>query len=72
LNSLGSENASEVICKPAGNPFESFPIGTEMAGIPANEDCTVNISDKYIAIGSLVFPPISNAVVGVVGEIIKS
>ena len=43
-----------------------------MAGKPAKFVLTVKTSDKYIAIGSLVFSPNLKAESGVVGPSIKS
>ena len=50
----------------------SKPAGTDIAGKPAKFTGTVNISLRYIEIGSLVFSPILNAELGVEGVKIAS
>ena len=57
---------------PNGNSSFDSPKGIEMPGMPAKEAGTVNISFKYICIGSSSFSPIGNAGLGVVGVKIKS
>ena len=62
-------------CMPTGScfPFSSTgSTGIEIAGSPARLTPTVYMSSKYIVKGSVVFSPILNAGVGVVGLIITS
>jgi hypothetical protein len=66
-----SLNAGPAIWKPIGRPSDS-PFGMEMAGIPASDIGTVHTSFMYIASGSAVFAPSSNATPGVVGVTMKS
>src|ERR1035437_10003177 len=70
-NKDSSENKGPLNCIPNGRPEDEKPEGIEIAGRPAKLAETVKISDKYICKGSF-FSPNSNAVVGVVGVIIKS
>ena len=46
----------------------AVPNGTDIAGWPARFDGIVQTSLRYIASGSAVFAPSSNATVGEVGE----
>jgi len=55
-----------------GKPLLSLPIGKDIAGIPAILAEIVNISERYMLIGSFSFSPILKAVVGDVGDIITS
>lgn len=57
---------------PIGSPFLVSPAGSEIAGIPARLAPTVKRSQRYIWIGSLIFSPIGNAGVGVVGPSSRS
>ena len=50
----------------------SCPAGIDIAGIPAKFTGTVNMSFKYIDIGSLVFSPTLKAELGVEGVNIAS
>ena len=54
-------------CKAKGSPSLLCFIGNDIAGRPAKFAVTVNISFKYIAIGSSAFSPNLKAGVGVVG-----
>ena len=54
-------------CNPIGKPDLSKPHGKLIAGNPAKLAGIVNKSDKYIAIGLLIFLPDPKAVVGEVG-----
>ena len=66
-----SLNAGPASWKPTGRPSLS-PHGIEIAGIPASDIGTVQKSFRYIASGSSVFAPSSNAVHGLVGVTMKS
>ena len=59
-------------CKPSGNPLELKPAGMEIAGKPAKFTVTVNISFRYIVIGSVIFSFNANASDGVDGIKIAS
>ena len=58
-----------MICNPMGNPFWVKPQGIEMPVTPARFTGTVKTSPKYIVSGSLMFSPILNGGVGVVGGV---
>ena len=60
-----------IIWSPRGSLFLK-PIGIDIAGRPARFVLTVKTSDRYIAIGSLVFSPNLKAQSGAVGPKIKS
>src|SRR5262249_37355681 len=66
-NITGSPNAGASTWTPIGNA-PSAPNGTEIAHCPDRFTGTVHTSQRYIAHGSAVFAPISNATVGDVGE----
>ena len=66
-----SLNAGPAIWKPTGSPSES-PFGIEIAGMPASDIGTVQKSLRYIASGSAVLAPSSNATPGAVGVTMKS
>src|SRR5579872_5313640 len=65
-NSMFSENCGPISCSPTGSPSER-PQGTFSPGSPAMHDGIVSKSDAYIASGSAVRPPSSNATLGEVG-----
>src|ERR1700760_2516014 len=66
-----SLNAGPASWNPTGSPSLS-PDGIEIAGIPASGIGTVQKSLRYIASGSAVLAPSSNAVQGLVGVTTKS
>src|SRR5262249_7643516 len=67
-NITDSFRAGASTCTPTGRPCAPAPKGTLIAGCPAGVDGIVQTSDKYIASGSAVLLPSSNATVGDVGE----
>ena len=70
ISSISADSALAVFastCTPIGNPAASRPAGTEMAHAPVRLVGMVHTSDRYMARGSDVFAPSSNAVVGDVG-----
>src|ERR1019366_1161127 len=66
-----SLNAGPASWKPTGSP-SLHPEGMEIAGMPANGIGTVQKSLRYMASGSSVLAPSSNAVHGLVGVTTKS
>ena len=67
--SRSSASGGAITCRPVGRPSSgASPVGTEMAAFPARLDGIVHRSARYIAIGSSARSPMSNAVVGVGGE----
>src|SRR6202012_2725180 len=66
-----SPNAGATSWKPTGRPSVT-PQGMEIAGIPARDIGIVNRSFMYMASGSSVLAPSSNAGVGLVGVTTKS
>ena len=66
-----SLNAGPAIWKPTGRP-SARPFGIETAGMPASDIGTVQTSFRYIASGSAVLAPSSNATPGAVGVTTKS
>src|SRR3954469_494507 len=66
-----SENCGPMSCIPTGSPSLS-PHGTFKPGRPAMQDGIVSRSFRYMAIGSAVLAPSSNATVGEVGVISTS
>src|SRR5471032_371752 len=71
LKSVFSPNCGPTSWRPTGSPAER-PHGIERPGNPAMHDGIVSRSFRYIASGSAVFAPSSNATVGLVGETIRS
>src|SRR3989344_4345937 len=75
LNNRDSSKCGAISCSPKGSFLPSrstTPQGTESAGIPIRFAGTVKTSARYMASGSLLFSPILNAGVGVVGVAITS
>ena len=62
---------SVIIWIPIGSPFEN-PNGTEIAGIPVKLAVTVLKSIRNSAIGSSIFSPNLNGIIGTVGDKRKS
>src|SRR6202035_5721701 len=62
----GSARAGPSSCTPTGRPSAPAPNGTVMAASPERFVGIVKTSERYIDIGSAVFAPSSNAVVGAV------
>jgi hypothetical protein len=68
-----SASGGAITWRPTGRLFSgASPIGTEIAAFPARLDGIVHRSARYIAMGSSARSPMSNAVVGVGGEMSTS
>src|SRR6185437_9350652 len=71
-STVSSSKARPITCNPSGSPSDESPAGTEIPGRPARFTGTVNISFRYMAIGSSCFSPMAKAAEGAVGVSIAS